>query len=177
MSDSTHSVHPVETAHIRPAVAIAILYQHQESYQHQENEGDSSPQFLMQLRDDIPGIAYPGHWGFFGGHLEPGESPDVAMRRELLEEIGYAPPALTSFGIFETPQSIRHVYAARLTVTLEQLHLQEGWDLALFSIADVKTGERFSSQANQVKPIGEPHQKLLLLFIDQWFAAQRNIRS
>ena len=23
--------------------------------------------YLMQLRDDIPGIFYPGHWGCFGG--------------------------------------------------------------------------------------------------------------
>jgi hypothetical protein len=31
-------------------VAIAILY--------------SSDRFLMQLRDNIPGIFYPGHWAF-----------------------------------------------------------------------------------------------------------------
>ncbi|MEB3314276.1 MAG: NUDIX domain-containing protein, partial [Cyanobacteriota bacterium] len=42
----------------RPEVAVAILYQ--------------SNQVLLQLRDDHPGIIYPGQWGFFGGHLEPG---------------------------------------------------------------------------------------------------------
>lgn len=161
MSDSFYPDRFPEAPDLRPAVAIAILYQPQ------KDEDSGTPRFLMQLRDDIPGIAFPGHWGFFGGHIEPGESPDIAMRRELQEEIGYEPPVLVPFGIFETPQSIRHVYAAPLTVRVEQLDLQEGWDMALFSIADVKKGERFSLQANQVKPIGKPHQKLLLHFIDQ----------
>jgi hypothetical protein len=26
--------------------------------------------FLIQLRDDIPTIVYPGYWALFGGHLE-----------------------------------------------------------------------------------------------------------
>ena len=30
--------------------------------------------YLMQLRDDIPRIFYPGHWGCFGGAVRPGES-------------------------------------------------------------------------------------------------------
>lgn len=60
-------------------VAIAILYR--------DNK------FLMQLRDNIPTIVYPGYWAFFGGHIEPGETPEVAVRREVLEEINYTLPA------------------------------------------------------------------------------------
>lgn len=40
------------------SVAIAIIHQ--------------DGKYLMQLRDDLPTIAYPGVWGFFGGHIEPG---------------------------------------------------------------------------------------------------------
>src|SRR5262252_4231561 len=29
--------------------------------------------YLMQLRDDIPRIFYPGHWGCFGGAVSAGE--------------------------------------------------------------------------------------------------------
>ncbi len=29
--------------------------------------------YLMQRRDDIPGIFYPGHWGCFGGAVAAGE--------------------------------------------------------------------------------------------------------
>ena len=52
--------------------------------------------YLMQLQDDIVGIAYPGVWGFFGGHLEPGELPEAGLRRELIEEIGYWADRLTN---------------------------------------------------------------------------------
>ena len=41
----------------------------------------------MQLRDDIPRIFYPGHWGCFGGAVGPGEDGPTALRRELAEEL------------------------------------------------------------------------------------------
>ena len=43
--------------------------------------------YLMQLRDDIPGIFYPGHYGFFGGAASEGESILACAARELREEI------------------------------------------------------------------------------------------
>src|SRR6516164_3321080 len=45
--------------------------------------------YLLQLRDDIPGIFYPGHWCCFGGEIHPGESPRDAVRRELAEELEF----------------------------------------------------------------------------------------
>jgi len=132
-------------------VALAILHQ--------------DDQFLLQLRDDIPGIVYPGCWGFFGGHIELGESPETGLRRELEEEIGYVPPVLTAFGCYRTPEVVRHVYYAPLTVALTDLVLHEGWDLDLWTTADVERGDRYSQRASQVRPIAPPTQKILLDFL------------
>ncbi|XGV99806.1 MAG: NUDIX domain-containing protein [Leptolyngbya sp. BL-A-14] len=135
----------------RHKVAIAILHQ--------------NDTFLLQLRDDIPGILYPGHWALFGGHVEAGEHPDAAIQRELLEEIGYAPATLIPFDRYEDTHVVRHVYHGELDVGLSQLVLHEGWDMALATADEIGRGDRYSQQANQIRPLGKPHQRILLDFI------------
>jgi 8-oxo-dGTP diphosphatase len=49
---------------------------------------DGDGRFLLTSRP--AGKVYAGHWEFPGGKLEPGESVDAALRRELLEELGIA---------------------------------------------------------------------------------------
>lgn len=121
----------------------------------------------MQLRDNIPKIVYPGYWTFFGGHIEPGESPEIAVKREILEEIGYEMPSAELFETCETSESVRHVFHAPLTVGLEDLVLNEGWDMDLWTIDEIKKGERYSKNAGEVRPMGIPHQKILLNFIEK----------
>ena len=48
---------------------------------------DDRGRYLLQLRDEAPQIWYPGHWGLFGGSVEPGEDEVAALRRELYEEL------------------------------------------------------------------------------------------
>ena len=48
---------------------------------------DEGGRYLMQLRDDKPGILLPGHWSLFGGTIDPGEDPARAIYRELEEEL------------------------------------------------------------------------------------------
>jgi 8-oxo-dGTP diphosphatase len=136
----------------KPEVAIAILHQ-----------GD---RFLMQLRDDLPTIAWPGHWAFFGGHLESGEDPATAVYRELQEEIGYDAPPLALFRRAEADTVVRYIFHGPLVVPVEQLVLSEGLDLGLWSVADIQRGRRYSARAGEDRPIGPPHRQFLLSFLE-----------
>jgi 8-oxo-dGTP diphosphatase len=124
--------------------------------------------YLMQLRDNDPRILYPGYWGLFGGHIEPGETPEIAVIREVAEEIGYQLPPAPKFGIYADETVIRHVFHAPLTVTLPQLSLNEGWDMGLLSLADIAQGQHYSPIARQTRPIGPVHQKILQDFAQQF---------
>ena len=54
---------------------------------------DTSGNFLLQQRDDILGILYPGKVGLFGGHREGGETFLQCVVREIHEEISlFVPP-------------------------------------------------------------------------------------
>ncbi len=53
---------------------------------------------LLQQRDDIPGIIYPGRIGLFGGHREGSETFLSCAVRELHEELSfYVPPSRFEF--------------------------------------------------------------------------------
>ena len=53
--------------------------------------------YVMQLRDDIPQIWFPGRWGCFGGGVEPGEDSIEALQRELFEELEFRPGKVEYF--------------------------------------------------------------------------------
>jgi hypothetical protein len=63
---------------------------------------------------------------------------------------------------------IRHVFHAPLTVELNQLVLKEGWDMGLLTPEEIRAGERYSENAGQVRPLGRPHQQILLDFLKRW---------
>ena len=74
---------------------------------------------------------YPGVWDVFGGHIEPQESYQQALLRELHEELGIIPTAWTQIEIFTEPDPAPHgegqyifflVTAWNGTPTNRQLH-------------------------------------------------------
>ena len=50
---------------------------------------DTCGRFLLQQRDDVPGILCPGMVGLFGGHREGVETFVQCVVREVHEEISY----------------------------------------------------------------------------------------
>jgi 8-oxo-dGTP pyrophosphatase MutT (NUDIX family) len=125
---------------LRPSHAVAALLQL------------SDGRYLMQLRDSNPNIFYPDHWGCFGGAVDPGEAPVVALVRELREEltVTVTPADVTrfteftfDFGFAGDGIRLRTYY----TVTLPQadlngLVLGEGADLGAFEAESLLAMQR-----------------------------------
>jgi 8-oxo-dGTP diphosphatase len=134
-------------------IAVAML----------ERQGE----WLLQLRDDIPGIVHPGTWGLFGGHLDPGETPEQAVRRELVEEIGWQAGPLRHWFSHTDPQRVLHVFRGPLTVPLEELRLMEGQGLTLASQATLETGQVWSEALQQYRPLAPSLQRALELLLKE----------
>ena len=103
--------------------------------------------YLLQLRDDKPGIFFPGHWGLFGGGVDAGEHPLDALRRELGEELGLTavqPRLLTRFEFDLVPMGLtriyREFYEVRLPAAIApSLRLGEGAAFAAYTRNEVLT--------------------------------------
>lgn len=75
----------------------------------------------------------PGTWLLVGGKIEPGETPEETIRREVLEELGYelANPELLLVQEFEVNGvacGLRHIFrelhdSSREVVSLEEFNL------------------------------------------------------
>jgi 8-oxo-dGTP pyrophosphatase MutT (NUDIX family) len=106
---------------------------------------DENGRYLMQLRDDKPGIFYPGHWGCFGGAVGSGEEPAKALTRELGEELEMRSSQIKEFVSLEFDlrqmgqgKLYRTYFQVDITSdTASQLVLHEGTDIRFFEDREI----------------------------------------
>jgi 8-oxo-dGTP diphosphatase len=92
---------------------------------------------LLQHRDDNPAIISPGKWAIFGGHVEAGEEPETAARREIEEELGLRLEGDLQFVHHAgNEERERFFFAAPLIASLDALTLREGQGMALLGPDD-----------------------------------------
>jgi 8-oxo-dGTP pyrophosphatase MutT (NUDIX family) len=100
--------------------------------------------YVMQLRDDIPNIFYPDHWGCFGGAVNVGEEPLQALHRELEEELELKISGASFFSRFDFeikawPKKVfRSYYEVPVTAEVfSRMVLHEGAEVRAFTGMDI----------------------------------------
>lgn len=111
---------------------------------------DPQGRVLLQLRDDTPGIMYPGHWGITGGAANAGETPEQTAVRETEEETGLRIERMEPFRAYyftDPPAGAKasskaradyelYLYHAPCGTPAEELTCGEGRELRYFAPDD-----------------------------------------
>ena len=93
---------------------------------------DNAGNILLQLREDLPKVAFGGYWGLFGGRVEAGETPLIGLARELQEELSW-----NGGGIGDVVRT-RHYFLVPINpLRLSEFELGEGADIAIAAAAEV----------------------------------------
>ena len=99
-------------------------------------------QVLLQQRDDSPDVAFAGCWTLPGGKVEDDETPVDAIKRELVEEIGFE-TSLDLWRVYERPGGfesitvVQYVYTGQIDVPISGLAVSEGQALRSCTVDEI----------------------------------------
>ena len=102
---------------------------------------NSAGSVLLQLRDDIPSIPFPGMWALPGGMLEPGELPLDCILREVDEELGarLEPSTVTHVVSRTRSYGLEHTFTAPFAATVDEIDLTEGQRVEWFTPEQIES--------------------------------------
>ncbi len=138
MTDTYQAVGPQPEQIMRVAAGAMVL--------------DGHGRLLCQLRDDFDGVSEAGKWGFFGGHLEHGETPRQAVARELREELGLVVSEadfepLAKFRAASSADTLVLILRLVPTVRPAEIRLGEGAGFAFLTRRQIATLDFIDSYA------------------------------
>ncbi|MBU4351222.1 NUDIX domain-containing protein [Candidatus Parcubacteria bacterium] len=120
-------------------VAIVIFY-------------DDKENIIFQERGSASKVGEK--YGFWGGQIESGETPEQAIKRELMEELGFVPEKLDfwrhiSYPVIEGGKyhgwMINHdVFLSPITLGLEKIKTHEGEGMIKMTIDEAINSRGFS---------------------------------
>ena len=96
---------------------------------------NSNNEVLLLLRDDKADIPFPNMWDIPGGKVESGETPENAIRREMMEELELQNLGdINLFKIFTSENLTDYVFWKRLDLNPASIYLHEGQRIEYFSL-------------------------------------------
>lgn len=115
---------------------------------------DNKDRILLQDRRCIS--THGEEWGYFGGGIESGETPEQAVIRETKEELGYELKQFLSIGIVKTTDQRgtieRHVFLAPLP-DMKYLNQKEGKNMQLFTLQEAKKVKNYFGDDQVIKKL------------------------
>ena len=104
---------------------------------------DRNKKLLIYLRDNKAEISFPNHWDLFGGIIEPNETPEQALVREVKEELGIELKSFKKFREYEwftiEKPNRQYVFYSQINFLPEELTLHEGQKLTSISLSERKS--------------------------------------